>query len=166
MRYLRISCFWILVFNASTLGAQGPSINELRTGDRVRVGLVSPRRVATGSLMRATADSIRIRRDMTGDTLLLTWGEVQRLDVSLRQFTAAGGARRGARVGFAVGAGISALAIVLAIHADRRGGDYNVPATGLTAVYGVGFTAVTTVLGAAFGAAAPGEQWREVYRRR
>ena len=151
---------------ATTLDAQRQPPSQLRAGDRVRARLAAPwRATAFGTLLLATTDSLRVRRDEVMDTLRLTWRDIERLDVSTYRFTPSEGARRGARAGFLVGAVVSTVAIVAAVRADRSGKDYIVPATGIVAVLGAGFTLGTTLLGSGLGAAAPGERWLEVYRK-
>ena len=154
------------LLGATTLDAQRQPAGQLSAGDRVRARLAPPWRATTfGILLRATSDSLQVRRDVEKDTLLLNWRDIEQLDVSTHQFTAAEGARRGARAGFLIGAVVSTVAIVMAVRADRSGKDYNVPATGIVTILGAGFTLGTTLVGSGLGAAAPGERWLEVYRR-
>ena len=155
-----------LLCSATPLHAQRRVASELRPGERVRLELVFPGgSPVTGYVLQASTDSLRVRRDRMNDTLLLEWADVNRLDLSVRQFSPAEGARRGARSGFVIGAVVTAVALFAAVNADRKGCDCTVPATGQVAILGVGFTVGTTLLGSAMGASAPGERWVEVFRR-
>jgi hypothetical protein len=166
MRTSIVTLSVLLATGAAQLRAQPATVSELPAGERVRLQLELARGTPViGTILQASSDSLRVRRDKANDTLLLTWTDIDRLELSVLRFSAAEGARRGARTGFLVGAVVSAVALAAAVNSDRHGGDYIVPATGMVAVLGVGFTLGTTVLGGALGAAAPGDRWIELYRR-
>lgn len=135
---------------------------ELDSLARVRLvqTAVAPR-VLVGRLLYADSQVVTIER--RGKPVLVPLGAVRSLHRSAGRYTAGRSAWRGAKTGFLVGAGISAVFITAGVVSDRDGcDDCFISATAAAVLLSVPLTALTTVGGAALGALSPRERWVRV----
>jgi hypothetical protein len=98
-----------------------------------------------------------------GPPVFVPLADLRRVDESRGARPRSEAFRRGAGVGFLVGAGVGVVATGLAYHWDRRAScDCMIPATAVVGALSVGFTGVTTLAGGVIGVATR-ERWRRAW---
>jgi hypothetical protein len=148
---LSISCMALALLAAAPL--RGQASPRLEVGDRVRLETRDGVRIV-GTVTSLGRDTIRLRGDRMGATATLPLASVHGYQIP------DGRDRwRGARIGALVGAAAGAGLVALALHVDATAdGDIMIPATFFAAPAALGLVLVGTGVGAA---AAP-ERWTEL----
>lgn len=146
----------------ATLPAQGSeTVVPLAAGQRTRLTYRRLLPPAVGEFVSADSQTLVIRDQRTNYVLSVPWEHVARLDASVGQRSASRSIGRGLALGFLTGAGLGAIAFVVAEVLIPEGAchcDAAAPIKTLTIVV----TPVTTVLGGILGAAGGREVWRRV----
>ena len=145
--------------------AQQRVLPDLKVGSRVRLQARQHPTPRIGDLERV--DSLRDRftiRDSTGlrtfETSAVLW-----LDVSAGIRTTGEGAGRGAINGLKVGAVLGGILIAGALYQDARCDTCKIASTPFAVLASLPVMAVTSLLGAVIGSAAPGERWDRIMPR-
>lgn len=155
----------LLLGAALPLSAQdvAPAPVEMDSLARVRVvqTTVAPRTL-TGRLVFADSQVLTLER--RGERILLPLPAVQSLERSVARLSEGEGAWWGAKRGFLGGAAVGAVLVGLGAIGDAQGdcGDCFVTASAAAAFLGVSLTALTTTIGAVWGAVSPPERWERV----
>ena len=115
-------------------------------------------------LVRADSTGLILAPPHAGPAVRLAFSQLRGVDMSIGALSRGQGFRRGAKMGFLIGAGVGAVATAFALNADLRGScsDCMIPATAVIGVYSLAFTAATTLAGGWIGLAAR-ERWRQVW---
>ena len=151
----------VLGLAASALPAQ--RLDTLAAGARIRVTWPTPPRTVVGTLVRADSAELVLAPDRNGPVLAVPLATVERVYVSRGVRPKAAAFRRGAAIGFVVGATAGTIATSMALRADRRSTcDCMIPATPVVGALGIAFTGVTTLLGGAMGVAGR-ERWHRAW---
>jgi hypothetical protein len=140
--------------------AQGRGPSGVQVGDRVRVSTlgVADRRLA--EVRALPPDSIELRYDHGFGEARVPLRDVTSLEVSVGRRSVGEGARRGARRGFVSGLVIGGAAAAIALTACHDRECWGIESFTYLVVPAV--VVGTTGIGAAIGAAAPGDAWRKV----
>ena len=114
-----------------------------------------------------SVDTLRHRftlRDSTGSSTF-DRENVGALDLGAGRRGAAEGAGMGAIIGLKIGAvgGSIVVAVTHFSKADENCGDCMITPTPVAVVGAIALTAVSSLLGALFGAAAPSERWQPIF---
>lgn len=130
---------------------------------RVQQRFAVPRRV-TGVLFAADSQSVTVRPAAGVEPVVVPLAELERMHVSLGRRSRGEGALRGARYGLLGGLAVSAVLVAIGAANDAQDpcGECFISATAISGILGVALTTTTTVGGAIFGAASPGEKWVRV----
>lgn len=132
-------------------------------GDRLRVTPLVPTRPVYGAFV--SADSVGLLftpGDGGGVSVRTPLAELRRIEVSRGARSRLDAFRRGAGIGFLVGAGIGTVATGLALREDRRSScDCIISSTAIVGALSLAFTGVTTLVGGGIGISTR-ERWRQV----
>jgi hypothetical protein len=135
---------------ASTAIAQRP--DSLSVGSHLRVKMwTTPPGQLTGVLEAADSNAMFLVPHGR-PPMLLQYTEIESIAIARGREPRPGGAARGAKRGFLVGASIGLLATAIAFTYDvNSSSDTIIPASVVIGVYSLGLTAVTTGVGALIG---------------
>lgn len=156
----------VLLLSGSSSGeAQRRSLPELKIGSRIRVQLKQIQAQRMGDV--ESVDTLRHQftlRDSTGSSTF-DRDDVVALELSAGRRGAAEGAGMGAIIGLKIGAVVGSIVVAVTYFskADENCGDCIITPTPVAVVGAISLTAVTSLLGALFGAAAPGERWQPIF---
>ena len=150
----------LALFAAPPLGAQ--PLDSLAAGARVRVARYAPPPRVVGTVVRSDSLTLVIVPDRGPSTMIMSWSDLEQVDISRGQRPTGEAFARGAKAGALIGVGLGLVATGLAVREDRECSDSMIPITLIVAPLSVAFAGVTTLAGGMVGVAAR-ERWRRVW---
>jgi hypothetical protein len=162
-RLLAVVAATLSLSAAAADSLQAQALDSTIVGVRLRATVDTSARRIIGTLVRVESVGLHIAADGGGQPVFVPFDALMRLERSVGTRSAGQAFRRGAKIGFFVGAGVGLVATSIALAADLRGSStaYMIPASVVIGVYSVAFTLTTTLAGGALGMTAR-ERWQRV----